>query len=262
MTHIDQAQIKDKPEPVKIGFDSLIGDIIGLNIDGLKSVGTLFKRPKDYFNAAKDANWLRRYRPSIRLWFAIFALTTALKFIWASEASPIFNLLNEQFPLLIDAANSNIEDKSQHIILSADKIKQAVRYCLSLYMFLIPVFIFSLILILATFYRAWGEKLSYVVRLRYLFAIMITGNFLGFIFSTFMNLIPSNIFQSVNYIGLGCMYLLYGLTAYRGAFAHMDGSARLGRSLAVTGTLIAVTLIATTLALLTALMVTMRTHFV
>jgi len=74
------------------GFSTLIEDAIGLNVDAFQTIMVLFVKPVTYFNAAKDKYWENKYRPSIRIWFALSALTAALQFLWAGKNTPMHDL--------------------------------------------------------------------------------------------------------------------------------------------------------------------------
>jgi len=214
----------------KLGLDQIIGDVIGLNLEGLKTILGLFKNPAPYFNAAKDADWLGTYRPSIRIWLAVFAATTACKFLWVSDSAPLFKVFRQAIEGIAQQTNAQISDTTQHITFTG-------------------------------IYRAWGEKIGYVIRLRYLFGIMIAGNFTGLILSMSAVFIPASVYQSINYVFMAVMYGLYFLTAYRGPLSHLEGSAQFGRAAAVTATLIISTLMATIVAIIIAIRMTMVTYF-
>ena len=63
-------------------MDALAEDLFGLNVRGLRSVRTLWARPKRYFAAARSLDWNGTYTPSIRLYLSFFALYSLLKVWW------------------------------------------------------------------------------------------------------------------------------------------------------------------------------------
>lgn len=253
--------IKNNSASPKIGFDSLVGDIIGLNLEGLKSVWVLFKNPAPYFKAAKTANWEGLYRPSIRLWIALFALTTALKFLWLNQNSPLYGTMSQAIKAVVERINSQAQSSDPQINLTDTALATATNYFINIYILIVPICIFLTIMLLGIIYRAWGEKLSYVIRLRYLFALMITGNLAGLILSLCGPFVTLSVYQTLNFAFLIIMYGLYFVSAYRGAFAHMEPPGRLGRSAAVTAALILTTFIATLIGILIAMVITQRMQF-
>ena len=217
-----------------VGFDSLLDDVFGLNIKGLKSIWTLFRRPVDYFRKAKLPEWDNEYTPSFRIWFGLMAITTGLRFLWGSEASPMYQLYLEQMTLVGEQLGKTVGGKSGELIDVSNYDPALATDTLLKWMFAItPFIVMGLVAILAVIYRAWGERLSYVVRLRYLFAIVLTGNFISLI-SLPLIFVPNDfglpIFTSVGMIAMICLYIL---TAYRGPYRDHDAGARLGLSVTI-----------------------------
>ena len=61
-------------------FDSLIEDVFGLNVRGLKTLTQLFAGPKKVFDSARVADWRSRYTPTLRLTFSIITVYMLLSF--------------------------------------------------------------------------------------------------------------------------------------------------------------------------------------
>jgi len=68
-----------------LSMESVVEDLFGLNLRGLRSIAKLWVRPRDYFTAAKAVNWNDTFTPSIRLWLFFFALFSAFKFLWVGN---------------------------------------------------------------------------------------------------------------------------------------------------------------------------------
>jgi len=97
------------------GFSTLIEDAIGLNVDAFQTIMVLFVKPVTYFNAAKDKYWENKYRPSIRIWFALSALTAALQFLWAGKNTPMHDLYTGLMAQ-IGAQVSEVESRSGKVL--------------------------------------------------------------------------------------------------------------------------------------------------
>lgn len=217
-----------------VGFDSLLEDIFGLNIKGLKSIWALFIRPDDYFRKAKLPEWDNAYTPSFRIWFGITAITTGLRFLWGGQNSPMFQTYVEQITLVKEQLAVSTNSAGETIDVSGfDPI--AVTNILMKWMFvLMPFCYMGLVALFAVIFKAWGEKLSYTVRLRYLFAIVISGNFLILLSLPILLVTPQEYMPVYSGVGMAIMLIFYIFTAYRGPYKIADAGSRLGLSI-VTG---------------------------
>lgn len=222
----------------KIGFDNLLEDIFGLNIRALKTIGVLFRKPYDYFEAARTPEWENKYTPSFRVWFGIMALLVALNFIYNNDKSTmtqayegmIENIASE-FQQAHNSANAKEGQASESInIDTAQAAKDMGKWVMVYYPFAyIPFMALAGIVV-----RFWGRSLTYVTRLRYLFAIVIPSTTFMFI-STFLVLVVSaKYFAWLTAIMFVIMVALDFLTSYRGPFKDMPQKKRIWRSTAIT----------------------------
>ncbi|MEP4052471.1 MAG: hypothetical protein ABJN22_09520 [Litorimonas sp.] len=226
ISHVDARQ----PRSSLVGFDNLLEDVFGLNIRACRSIGILLVRPLEYFQAAKDSNWLWRFTPSFRVWFGISALTAALRFLWAGPDSPSADVNRVLIDGIIQKANTSLAANNQTLVMT-DAMRDAAAADILKWMLATSPFVMAILIALfAIIYRAWGERLTYVVRLRYLFAILVTGSFLGFLSAFLMMLIPNAIYQQVNFILLFGMFGLYFYTAYQGPYKSRAIGPRIGLS--------------------------------
>lgn len=245
----------------KVGFDSFLDDLFGMNIKGLKTIWALLVRPADYFKAAKTPEWMNRYTPSFRVWFGITALTAAMKFLWAGEGSAMLELYTQQMQMIADEVAVQAEPNGKYFDMSAFDAKASANYLLK-YTFLIsPFALIFLMGLLAWVYRAWGEKLSYIVRLRYCFAIIITGSAFGFVTAFLGKVFTGPVFATLTWAMLAIMFGLYFFTAYKGAYAHFPRGKRIGYSSAITALSILVVMVSTFMAIILALFPTIANTF-
>jgi len=249
-----------QPRSSLIGFDSLLEDVFGLNIRSFRSIGTLFTRPHKYFEAARDADWLRRFTPSFRVWFGLTALTAAMRFIWAGPDTPSAQAYRLVVDSIIESANSTLQAEGQMISMS-DQARNIFAADILKWMIAIsPFIIITLTALLATFYKAWGEKLTYVVRLRYLFGIIITGAFVGFLSAFLMQAVPTSIYQQINLALLVLIFILYFDTAFRGPYKTHTLGSRLTLSSLVTFLMIIITMLGIFLAMAASLFISVRNN--
>lgn len=245
------------------GFGTLAEDAIGLNADAFKTILQLFTKPLNYFNAALDKNWNNKFRPSIRIWFALSAITAALQFLWAGKDTPMHTLYSD---LMTQIAThlSTIETRTGRILnLENFDPDFAATTLLKWYMIFLPFVMIVFVALFALVFQAWGRKLSYVARVRFIFAILIPSSFFGLVTNVFNKLLDGPFFQAFMNVGLLIMMLLYFVTAYRGAYADikLSKSGQLGRSTLIAFLLMIVVLIASFLSIIVALYPTFEIAF-
>jgi hypothetical protein len=220
----------EQPRSSLVGFDNLLEDVFGLNIRACRSIGILLVRPIEYFQAAKDSNWLWRFTPSFRVWFGITALTAALRFLWAGPDSPSADANRIVIDRIVDGANAALKASNQTIVLT-DAMRDAAAADILKWMLASSPFVMAILIALfAVVYRAWGERLTYVVRLRYLFAVLVPGGLLGSLSAFLMMLIPHSAYHQVNFVVILVMFGLYFLTAFQGPYKSLTMGTRVGLS--------------------------------
>jgi len=124
---------QNQPKLNKIGFDNLLEDIFGLNIRALKTIGVMFRKPVDYFKAARTPEWEDKYTPSFRVWFGIMAILVALNFIYNNDKSAMtaayqgmVGQLATQFEHAHNAAN--VKNGQPPDIIDVDIDKAAIAW--------------------------------------------------------------------------------------------------------------------------------------
>lgn len=244
-----------------LGVDDLVEDIFGLNLRGLKTIWTLITRPWLYFEAAKTQTWQDRYTPSFRIWFAIIAIGTFFQFIWAGQNTAMFAAYVEVMKTIVTDANVVLAEDQLMIDPNVFDPGEAAKTLVKYSQLFLPVGYLVCLLIIAALFQSWGERLSFVVRLRYVFAIIVPGAIVGYFFAFLTTKIPLEIFQIVNLGGLFLMFASYFAVAYLGPFRGMATRVRLGRSLGITALIIIAVMLASLIAVGLAFIPTMMTVF-
>lgn len=198
--------------------DAIAEDLFGLNIRGVTSVYTLWRRPKRYFEAAKSLDWQDRFTPSIRLWLSFFALVSALKFWWIGNNDGMIGAFASGF------AEAGI--MLPEGVTYRDIGREAVTWIFGL----IPILQIISMILLSMVYGFWGERTTLALRQRYLFSVMIPSASLMPLFVTIMVFIP----QSMVGIYGGMLALITLIvdyqTGYRGGFQSVSGLRRVWRA--------------------------------
>lgn len=244
-----------------LGIDDLVEDLFGINIRGLKTIWTLIRRPWLYFEAAKTPKWQDQYTPSIRIWFAIFAIGTFFQFVWIGENSPMFLQYVDMMTVIATEANVTLAENGEMIDMNFFDPNEPAKILVKYSQLFLPLGYVICMLIVAALFHSWGERLSFVVRLRNIFAIIIPGSILGFLFAMATIKVPADIFQYINLGGVLLMMISYFLVAYFGPFREMAGGVRLGRSIGITALIIVAVLIASVISIILAFFPTILTGF-
>lgn len=200
-----------------ISFDAVFDDVFGLNIRSFKSLWQSFKSPKPYFRSAFSLDWENRFTPAFRLWFSLITITFFLQFIWAgSNSGTLQSAINQ-----IEAIGS-IPDQ-----FSAEKIaKEYLRWTYGLLPFILAFCLF----ILASIYKAWGEKLSFAVRQRKLFITILPSTFITIFTTMATGFTTDKQLLNIAVLSYFINFILDSLTAYRGAFHVTTFVGKLWRS--------------------------------
>lgn len=214
---------------LKIGLEEFLEDVFGLNIRSAKTIWELFKTPSLYFKAAQTPHWQQKYTPSLRLWMGLMAIMVALQFFWANPDGAFMQLMKDQ---LIDGLKHGIESNGREATILEDIDFDAILLSTMKINTLIYPFIFiTLMSLLALIYCAWGQKLPYVVRQRYIFSVIIPGTVVGIISTILMTFLSGENYQSISFLVLFIIIGSYFITAYRGPYAYMEIGEKFGRSL-------------------------------
>lgn len=184
-------------------LDSLIEDVFGLNLRGLKTLGQLFAAPKVVFESARVADWHNRYTPTIRLTFSIITVFMLLSFFWAAEDGVFYQSILAQ---LEDAAASNPDMPPPEQVLESYFAAYSVAYPF------VYMFIHTLI---ASVVWLWGRGTGWVARVRLYFGLLAVGMIIALLSMIFMPLIEREMLSIYMLIVMGIGFLAYVATYMR-----------------------------------------------
>ncbi|MFN3213099.1 MAG: hypothetical protein ACE37M_08340 [Henriciella sp.] len=199
--------LEDKETPPalqKPDFDSLLADLFGLNIRGVKTLYDLFRRPKAVFESARVFDWRSKYTPTLRLAFSILTVFSLLSFFWAAEDGVLYQTLLSQFSAILG------EDHN------APSLRQRVDTIFAGYNFIYPFAYMLVHGLVGSMLFFWGKGTSWVARLRLYFAVISVGLVLSVASVIVMPLISSETFWVYSLVGLSLNMLAYMLTYARG----------------------------------------------
>jgi hypothetical protein len=230
----NQADTDRQIAPLTI--ESVVEDLFGLNLRGLRSIAKLWTRPRDYFMAAKVANWNDRFTPSIRLWLFFFALFSAFKFLWVGSGEGMI----EAFANGFSEARIQVPEGQSY----RDIGKEAVLLIFGLLPFLQIIGT----IIIAFIYPFWGERTTIALRQRYFFGVIVPSASLMPVFMTVMMFLPGSYLTAYGLMLALITFVVDFQTGYRGAFINVSGMKRAWRagllSLTVVSFNVVVTIIA------------------
>lgn len=234
----ENANLKTQASMRDVSFDELLDDTLGLSFKSVRSILVLFKNPLMYFTAAKAPFWHNRFSPSFRIYAGLMAISTGMRFLYRDESSPMVQVYKQQFEM-IKADIANRPDPSDK--LNAEKMDSTVMAVTTLkwYILIAPVAMVFTFCLLGLVYRGFGEKLNPVVRIRYVFATMIPASIVSLLLIIPMYFSPPQFTGYFSFLGLGLMFGMLWITAYRGAFpAVATSSGRAGRATAFSALII------------------------
>ena len=227
-----------------VSLDELLDDIIGLSFKTFRSIGLLFKTPTEYFQAAKTPFWENRLTPSFRIYLGLTALSTSFRYFYQDPNSPMVKLYTGLFePLKADPPKGLTPEMMDTTQLAVNTLKW--------YVLLNPILITILFCVLGLVFRAFGEKLNAVVRIRYIFATMVPASLIGLFSVIPMVFLPPESLELTSVLGLILMVIVMWITCYRGAFSVVpDKSGRIGRATALSFCIFMMTILAATIAVI------------
>jgi hypothetical protein len=185
-------------------FDSLIEDVFGLNVRGLKTLGQLFAGPKKVFESARVADWRSRYTPTIRLTFSVITVYMLLSFFWAAEDGAMYQTILVQ---LQEAATRNPEMPDPDQILEAYFAAFSFSY----------PFIYMIIhTLIGSLVWMWGRGTTWVTRIRLYFALLAVGMFVALLSVMAIPFISPEMFGLYSLFGMVVSLVVYAGTYMRG----------------------------------------------
>lgn len=205
-----------------IGLDNLIEDLFGLNAKAFRSIWISFRRPKTYAIAAATSNWSDAFTPTVRVWFGLVALYSALRFFYGGADGAMTQMYVEMFEAAI-AENPDTPFATVDLRAFSQSI---LKWTLVFFPFVMLPFY----AVIAFFFRVWPDKPGFVVRFRYIMLTVLPGTALTALITlsfVFLEAAQLNIILFANLVGL---VILDGVTAYRGTLHSVAPKDRLGLS--------------------------------
>lgn len=237
----------------RVGSDEFFYDIFGVNLKGLKSIWVLFKSPAEYFEAARLPDWGGDHWPSIRVWLGLMGILVALQFIWASENSQMTAMFQTLAISVGEGMRLGAEREGDIISLEMLDPKALGKRAFQIWVLIYPFFFILSMCALAFIFRAWKPAVGFVVRLRYIFAIIVPGTIYGLFSTLAMVNLSGTAYQVLSFAQLGVLFIMYGMTAYRGAFTSLNTGERIGMSAVVAALIIIFLMIAQITAMMIAI---------
>ena len=213
-----------QPTLKSVGYDDLLDDIFGLNFRAFSTVKDIFIRPKVYFQAAKNPSWEAKYTPSLRLVLGLFAIFALFKIIYSNPESTFFQDIVQ---IDLDYSPKAADD------IDLNEVTENVGKQIYWVFWLLPIGLFISWFSLSGLRRVWGEPLNFVVRLRYIFTLVVpllismNASSLAelYIPEGHTAYLPSQIF--IGLVG----FLLVAAVAYRGPLHDLPNPAKIFRAL-------------------------------
>lgn len=213
----------------KTGLEELLEDVFGLNIRTFKTLKTLFVRPRDYFLSARTQSWSDgTYTPSPRLWLALITITVVTRFIWGAEDGALNAMMGDAVRSGFEQGAGDNLDKLPDIDWDA-----LIQRLFDITLLIQPFIFMAVMMLLAIVLRFWGEALPYVVRLRYIFAIIVPATLINLLITLGLIFVPPGSFMIVGLSQLIIMIFLYAWTAYWGAFVAEPPDSAIPKSIMI-----------------------------
>lgn len=200
-------QTKSSQSDERPGFDSLIEDLFGLNVRGLKTIWQLLISPKHVFETARVSDWRRKYTPTIRLTFSIITVFMLLSFFWAAEDGMMYQALLAQFTEMAAASEAPVPP---------EQIARNIDTAFAAYSFFYPLVYMLLHGLVGSVLFFWGKGTGWVTRLRLYFGLLTVGMTVA-LFSTLITpFLTPDMLVEFTFFGMAITILAYLLTYARG----------------------------------------------
>ncbi|MEL7541208.1 MAG: hypothetical protein AAGJ51_09925, partial [Pseudomonadota bacterium] len=216
-----------------LSLDSIAEDLFGLNLRGLRSILVAWRKPRDYFEAARTPDWKGKYTPSIRLWLSFFALFSALKFWWFGTNAGMVGA----FAIGFEDAGLVLPDGLTYQDVGAEAVLWVFGW--------VPVLQIVSMVLLAMVYRAWGERTTLALRQRFLFAVMIPSVSLMPVFLTIMLFVPTGMITAYGVFLAIAAFSIDFQAGYRGGFSNVSKTGRAWRAGVLALTLVTINTLTT-----------------
>ncbi|MBY9067926.1 hypothetical protein K1X12_13530 [Hyphomonas sp. WL0036] len=185
------------------GWDALLDDLFGLNVRALRTVGMSVISPAKLFTAARDADWLGRYTPSIRLVFTMIAAVVFLKFLWVNDTSGLFAYTQRT----MEAMGTEFPGMTY---------EEATRDYLAALLVTYPFTYFGCHAVFSLLLNIWGKGTPLPVRIRLYFATLLPVMLMGVMMTVAYSYVTADQMDMWTAVGLIVMLVIYITTVIRG----------------------------------------------
>ncbi|RFB04235.1 hypothetical protein [Parvularcula marina] len=217
---------KEQSELPRISVDDAAQDLFGLNIRGLVSIWALWAHPRRYFAAAQEPDWQKYFTPSIRLWLSLVALMSFLQFLWIGSDTPLVQAYVQGFK---DGGAVPVEGMTHQ-----DMGEQAALWIYGI----TPIFQAIGLVFLALIYPFWGQKTSFALRQRYVFATVVPSATLMLFILPSMGQMSIELVAKFGFVIAVIAFLTDFTTSFRGAFVGKSTGGKLWRSALLAGVIL------------------------
>jgi len=157
----------------------------------------------------------------------------ALQFLWASESSEMTAMFQTLAMSMAEGLQSGAARDGNTISLDSLDRRALGKRAFKLWVLIYPAFFIISMCVLAFIFRAWKPAVGFVVRLRYVFGIIVPGTVFGLISTLALINVSGKTFQIISVAQMGVMLIIYWITAYRGPFHSHEKGERIGLSFIV-----------------------------
>jgi hypothetical protein len=204
-----------------IALDDLFEDLFGLSFRAGRSIYTAFRRPADYYAAARDRTWQDRFTPSVRLWLSLFAVLSFLQFIWLRTDSALVALTASQ---ITEAGLAPPEG------MSVDELSQKV-YATAYAAY--PLLALVLLTVGGLLFPFWGRGHDPGTRVRSIFVTVVPSAVAALVILVLTTWFTPGGMSNFAILATLIAILFDFATASRGAFPDSSRAGRIVRALAL-----------------------------
>ncbi|MEL6687464.1 MAG: hypothetical protein AAFP97_07565 [Pseudomonadota bacterium] len=227
-----------------VGFLDLLDDGVGFGAKTAKTIKVTIFNPRRYFLAAQTPDW-SGFSPSIRVYVVLLAASSYLRYLYLGDGQLMTELYVDQFKQVIEQLS---EREPRWLQVGPRDLANAT---LTHLFFLTPFIGFTLYTLFGMVWMAYAEKLSLVVRIRYIYALLIPATVFMLIATIAMVTLPRSMAGAVSILSLAGSSVAVAITAYFGAYPEEESKGgRIMRAITLGIALIAVMMLSTTIGLM------------
>lgn len=198
-------------------WDIVAEDLFALNVRAIRAIWASVTAPSKLFAAARDKYWHNRYTPSLRLYFSLVALISALQFFWLGEGSALNELAREMVSQSPEEWGGRDAETATQDIFAAFIIVLPFGYALAH-------------ILAGLLMRVWGKGTPAVERVRLYFCTLIPGTLLGIASTMALAQIPPEALKMTQIPTYILFFGVYAATYFFGMAREMSAGGRAWRA--------------------------------